>query len=62
MKVKTSVVLLDCIENGINSGWYRAHKHCDNPTEGDIKNAISWAIESQVAEYFVFDDELPIDR
>ena len=59
MKIKTYAVLTDCIELGIESGWYRAHKHDDNPSPEVIKNCIDDAIHSRIGEYFDFSDELP---
>ena len=59
MKVRTSIVLDDCIEQGIELGWNRAHKHVDNPSPSDIKLHIERAIDEAVSEYFTFDDELP---
>ena len=60
MKIKTYALLSECIERGIDAGWRRAHKHTDQPTERDIKTQIEFAIDAQIAEFFSFDDELPI--
>ena len=59
MKIKTYVVLTECIENGIEAGWKRAHKHDDNPSAEVIKRCIDDAISVQLGEYFDFSDELP---
>jgi hypothetical protein len=45
-----------CIENGIEYGWRRAHKHTDDPTEDVIKGEISHAIELEMYEWFEFEE------
>ena len=55
MRVKTHMVLMDCIESGIKLGWNRAHKHDDNPTPQVIKRCIDDAIHGQLGEYFEYD-------
>jgi hypothetical protein len=45
-----------CIENGIEYGWRRAHKHTDEPTEDVIKGEISHAIELEMYEWFEFEE------
>ena len=55
MKVKAHIVLMDCIEAGIELGWNRAHKHYDNPTPEVIKRSIDHAIQGQIWEYFDYD-------
>ena len=55
MRVKTYIVLMDCIEAGVELGWNRAHKHDDNPTPEVIKRCIDDAIQGQIWEYFEYD-------
>lgn len=58
MKVNTYKVISDAVENGIKYGWYRAHKHTDEPAEDEIKNRIQMAIMAEMIEYFfIFDQE-----
>lgn len=52
MKPKTHLVLRMCIENGIALGWNRAHKHTDNPSPEQIRDAIQHAIETEIYEWF----------
>lgn len=59
MKVRTSIVLEECIGRGIELGWNRAHKHVDNPSPDNIKFSIERAISESISEYFNFHDELP---
>lgn len=60
MKVKTRVILELAIEEGVRRGYYRAHKHVEDPGEGAILESIEEHVMSQIYEYFTFDDELQI--
>ena len=55
MKPKFDMVLDMCLENGIERGWNRAHKHSDNPTEVAIKNQIYECIMEDLHEWFDFE-------
>lgn len=57
MKVDEYKVLVMVIENGVNLGWNRAHKHSDNPEEHYVKNCIEEAVMFELLEYFNFDDD-----
>lgn len=57
MKPKFFNLLEKAIEEGIDYGWRRAHKHSDSPSEGVIKEEISNAIFSSLHDYFTFDEE-----
>jgi hypothetical protein len=52
MKANTGKLFEMCVENGIEFGWRKAHKHSDNPTEGVIKNEILHAINLEFYEWF----------
>lgn len=56
LKMNTYAILKECIENGINRGWNKAHKHTDDPSEEYIKDQILHYIMLQVCEKFKFDD------
>lgn len=56
MKVKSYAVLDHAINNGINYGWNRAHKHNDNPSAETIKEEILFAIMNEITEWFIFDE------
>ena len=45
------------IEEGVNRGWHRAHKHVENPTEESIKDSIEDHVMSAIYEYFTFDED-----
>jgi len=55
MRVKSYMVIDDCIERGVNIGYARAFKHTDTPTEDEIKASIVGHIQSELDEYFDYD-------
>lgn len=57
MTPKMLPLLERCIEEGIELGWRRAHKHTDTPTEEQIRNHINEAIWLTIHEWF--DIEVP---
>lgn len=58
MKIRTNVLIAECIERGVARGYARAHKHVENPTRESIISAIEEAVASEIYEYFSFDDEV----
>lgn len=56
MKANEYLILSECVEDGINLGYTRAHKRTDTPTEQQIKAAIVDAVMLQICEYFFFED------
>jgi hypothetical protein len=56
MKPDSYKLLMRCIEDGIEYGWNRAHKHEDNPSPEHIKEQIELAIQTEVCEWFIFDE------
>jgi hypothetical protein len=62
MMVPKSYNLLDrCVEEGIQYGWARAHKHTDVPDEIWIREQIHQAVMNEICEWFEFkgaDDEV----
>jgi hypothetical protein len=57
MKPKTYKILTDCIDNGIEYGWNRAHKHTDQPDSNVVKECIEDAIMLEISENFSFEDD-----
>ena len=57
MRVRAYDVLHRAIEQGIEYGWRRAHKHTDTPDAETIKDQILTGILNEVSECFDFDDE-----
>ena len=56
MKPKAYQLLERCIEDGLQAGYQRAHKHTDNPAMEDIWNAQLRSIMLEISEWFNFDD------
>jgi hypothetical protein len=56
MKVFVFKLLSRCIEEGIQRGINRAHKHTDNPSESSLIIEIQNAIELELFEWFDFSD------
>jgi hypothetical protein len=56
MKVNTYKLLNQCIEDGINGGYAKAHKHTDTPSEGHLKDMIHNYIMVEIDEVFDFND------
>lgn len=59
MRPKVNLLIERCIEDGINYGWNRAHKHVDSPSEYEIKDQIQSAIMNELYEWF---DMFPEDK
>ncbi len=57
MRVRAYDVLRRAIEEGVEYGWRRAHKHTDTPDADAIKDQIVTGILNEVSEYFDFEDE-----
>lgn len=61
MKVNEYRVLSECVENGVQAGYVRAHKYVETPDEQELKKNIYDAVMLEICEYFDFqhavDDE-----
>jgi hypothetical protein len=55
MKPDIYKILLRCIDEGIERGFRRAHKHTDTPSHDEIKGAVEDAIIFEICEWFTFD-------
>ena len=56
MKPRMHVILNMAIEEGVNRGWHRAHKHVENPSDESIVDTISDCVMSAITDYFNFED------
>jgi len=57
MRARAYEVFHRAVEEGIEQGWRRAHKHTDTPGEHAIKDEILTGIMNAVTEYFDFDEQ-----
>lgn len=57
MRVRVYQVLDRAVEDGVNAGWRRAHKHAERAGEDAIKEAIHAAVLAEICDWFAFDDE-----
>jgi hypothetical protein len=56
MIAKEIRILEMCIDNGIDTGWNRAHKHNSDPDELSIKTCIYESIIAECYEWFKFEE------
>ena len=56
MRPKFYALLQACIEDGLDRGYSRAHKHTDNPTPLALKESQFDAIMLELNEWFDFED------
>jgi hypothetical protein len=54
LRVRAYEVLRRAVEEGIDYGWMRAHKHTNKPGEAAVKEEILQGILNEVCEYFDF--------
>jgi hypothetical protein len=57
MKVKVYKLIQEIVESGTESGYNRAHKHTDSPSDATIKQCIEEYIMNGFDEAFEFDQE-----
>jgi hypothetical protein len=58
VRAKVRHILEECIINGIEYGYERAHKHTENPTDLNIESCIELAIWYEIDEKFDFGRDL----
>jgi hypothetical protein len=56
MKPKIIPLLEECIEEGLQIGYHRAHKHIDKPFEEQIWKQQQSAIMEEIFERFDFEE------
>lgn len=54
--VDTYRMVSRAVEDGVTSGWYRAHKHTDTPVPEAIKCEIENAIMNELSNVFIWPD------
>jgi len=58
MRPKIREILEECIEQGINNGYHRAHKHDEEPNHRRILDEIEDAIWLEIDQRFDFERNL----
>ena len=58
MRTKIREVLDDCIAQGIDMGYHRAHKYNDNPSHAEMIGAIEDEIWLEIDRHFDFERNL----
>ena len=61
MKIKMYQLISRAIEEGVDFGWNRAHKHSEKPEKNTVLDSIHSEVMSQICEVFDFDDEFAND-
>jgi hypothetical protein len=59
MRANEYKVIEMVVEEGLSYGWNRAHKHVENPSPEDIREAQGDAIMGDLSEWFFFEEEAP---
>ena len=54
MRVDDYRVLSRCVDEGVEYGYNRAHKHTDAPEPNALKDTIAQAVMNAINEYFHF--------
>ena len=57
MRIKIYKLIEQIVEEGIDAGYLRAHKHTDTPIEETIKHCIEQYIMQGFDDYFEFNKE-----
>lgn len=57
MKAKTYQLIQECVENGVQLGFNRAHKHTDTPSDEELQNKIIDSVMLEICEWFTFDED-----
>jgi hypothetical protein len=57
VRVNVYAVISRAVEDGVSSGYRRAHKHDDAPSEAHIINEIEQAVMNEICEVLQFGDE-----
>jgi hypothetical protein len=57
MKAKTYQLIQECVENGVQLGFNRAHKHTDTPSDDELQNKIIDSVMLEICEWFSFNED-----
>ena len=57
MKANMRMLLERCIEEGLERGYNRAHKHTENPTQDGMITSMQDAIWLEIDTFFKFEND-----
>jgi hypothetical protein len=57
MKPNIRAILERCINEGLDYGYNRAHKHTNTPTRAVMLDEMEQAVWHEINEYFIFENE-----
>jgi len=58
MKPKFRVLLEMSIDEGVRTGFFRAHKHVEDPSPEAVIESIQEHVMSKMYEYFIFEEDI----
>ena len=58
MRPKFRIILEQCIDEGVRTGFYRSHKHVEDPSPEAVIESIQEHVLSKMYEYFIFEDDI----
>ena len=56
MRANEYMVMVMCVDKGVQMGWARAHKHDKNPDPNHVQDCINDAVLAEINEWFIFND------
>lgn len=56
--VRALEVLQRAVEEGVEHGWRRAHKHTDTPDEASAREQIASSVVDEICQWFDFDEPI----
>jgi hypothetical protein len=56
MRANEYMVMVMCVDKGVQMGWERAHKHEKNPDPNHVQDCINDAVLAEINEWFIFND------
>jgi hypothetical protein len=54
MRANEYMVMIMCVDRGVQMGWARAHKHEGNPDPNHVQDCINDAVLAEINEWFKF--------
>jgi len=58
MKPKFRILLEMSIDEGVRTGFFRAHKHVEDPSPEAVIESIQEHVMSKMYEYFIFEEDI----